>query len=200
MRCRPASALFDDELGELADEIVFVVETAQVKLETIVALPYEDTETAYKLFLQGECDWLTAVPTAKIDEVKRHADYYAAEADGWSAAMDTEREIQAFNCVMAETDNLRVAYANSVAQDPARACRLALAMALVLTHAGPGQWFDDMLDQAIELARGLDDSALLANLLVQRARAHRLVARPEPARADATEAADRKIKLLFRTA
>ncbi len=48
-----------------------------VKLERIVALPYEDVETSYKLFLQGQNDWMTTVPAAKIDEVKRHPAYYA---------------------------------------------------------------------------------------------------------------------------
>jgi predicted ATPase/class 3 adenylate cyclase len=121
---------------------------------------------------------------------QRHAAYYAQEAERWSAAMDTEREIDAFRSVMLETDNLRVAYATSLENDPARACRVALALAMVLTHVGPGRWFDDMLDQAIDIARGVDDDALLARLLTQRARVHRLVARPEPARADASEAAD----------
>lgn len=48
-----------------------------VKLEKIVALPYEDVETSYKLFIQGENDWMTTVPAAKIDEVKRNPAYYA---------------------------------------------------------------------------------------------------------------------------
>jgi len=49
-----------------------------VKLERIVALPHENTETAYKLFLQGECDWLTAIPVPKIEEIQRHPDYYVS--------------------------------------------------------------------------------------------------------------------------
>jgi oligopeptide transport system substrate-binding protein len=49
-----------------------------VKLERLVALPYDDMETSYKLFQQDQCDWMTAVPAAKIDEIKRHPDYYAA--------------------------------------------------------------------------------------------------------------------------
>ncbi|MGE0711076.1 MAG: peptide ABC transporter substrate-binding protein [Planctomycetota bacterium] len=49
----------------------------QVRLKKVVALPIEDTETAYKLFGQGQVDWLTSVPTPKIDEVKRLPTYYA---------------------------------------------------------------------------------------------------------------------------
>ncbi len=48
-----------------------------VKLEKIVALPYEDVETGYKLFQQGKNDWMTSVPSAKIDEIKRDPNYYA---------------------------------------------------------------------------------------------------------------------------
>ena len=48
-----------------------------VKLEQVVALPFEDLETAYKLFQQGQCDWNTAVPAAKILEIKRLPEYYA---------------------------------------------------------------------------------------------------------------------------
>ncbi len=43
---------------------------ANIKLEKITAFPYTDTETAYKLFLQQELDWITTVPTQKIEEVK----------------------------------------------------------------------------------------------------------------------------------
>jgi oligopeptide transport system substrate-binding protein len=49
-----------------------------VKLERVVALPYEDMETAFKLYEQNECDWLNDVPIGKIDEIKRRADFYAA--------------------------------------------------------------------------------------------------------------------------
>jgi oligopeptide transport system substrate-binding protein len=47
-----------------------------VHLTRVVALPYEDNETAYKLFQQGDCDWLSDVPVAKIDECKRLPEFY----------------------------------------------------------------------------------------------------------------------------
>ncbi len=47
-----------------------------VKLDKVTVLPYEDQNTAYKLFLEGQVHWLSAVPQAKIEEVKRHPDYY----------------------------------------------------------------------------------------------------------------------------
>ncbi|MCA8925299.1 MAG: peptide ABC transporter substrate-binding protein, partial [Planctomycetes bacterium] len=50
----------------------------EVKLERLVALPIEDMETAYKLFQTGKLDWMTAVPAAKVEEIKRDPSYYAA--------------------------------------------------------------------------------------------------------------------------
>jgi oligopeptide transport system substrate-binding protein len=47
-----------------------------VRLTKVTALPFDDLNTAYQLFLQGEIDWMPGVPQARIDEVKRHPDYY----------------------------------------------------------------------------------------------------------------------------
>ena len=49
-----------------------------VKLDTVVALPLDDLNTAYKMYLEGSIHWLSAVPTPKIEEIKRNPDYYAA--------------------------------------------------------------------------------------------------------------------------
>lgn len=53
-------------------------DAAFVKLERIVALPLDDLETAYKLYQQGECDWMDDIPVAKIEECQRRPDYYVA--------------------------------------------------------------------------------------------------------------------------
>jgi len=47
-----------------------------VKLTKITALPLEDDDVVYNKFLQGEVHWIRNVPTAKIDEAKRNADYF----------------------------------------------------------------------------------------------------------------------------
>lgn len=48
-----------------------------LRLSRITAYPYDDLETAYKLFKQGSLDWLSSVPLERIDELKRDPDYYA---------------------------------------------------------------------------------------------------------------------------
>jgi oligopeptide transport system substrate-binding protein len=54
------------------------------KLEKIVALPYDDLESAYKRYQQGTIDWMPDIPAAKIDEIKRLPDYYATPYFGTS--------------------------------------------------------------------------------------------------------------------
>ena len=49
-----------------------------VKLEKITAYPYDNMETAYKLYQDGKLHWLAQIPLPKLDEVRRRADYYAA--------------------------------------------------------------------------------------------------------------------------
>ncbi len=49
-----------------------------VKLDKVVALAYDDINTAYKMFLEGSIDWLPAIPTQQIDEIKLNPDYYVS--------------------------------------------------------------------------------------------------------------------------
>jgi oligopeptide transport system substrate-binding protein len=51
---------------------------ANVHLTKITFLPIEDLNTSYNAFLNGEIDWDTQVPLARIDEVKLHKDYQVA--------------------------------------------------------------------------------------------------------------------------
>jgi oligopeptide transport system substrate-binding protein len=48
-----------------------------VHLNRIEAKLVDDNDTAYKLFLQGELDWITTIPLPKQDEATWHPDYYA---------------------------------------------------------------------------------------------------------------------------
>ena len=48
---------------------------ANVHLTKITFLPIEDQNTAYNGFLNGEIDWDTDVPLARVDEAKLHKDY-----------------------------------------------------------------------------------------------------------------------------
>lgn len=47
-----------------------------VKLERIDALFVDDLNTAYKLYLEEKIDWLPSIPQPRVDEIKRHPDYY----------------------------------------------------------------------------------------------------------------------------
>ena len=49
-----------------------------IKLSRIEAKLIDDHDTAYKLFLQKELDWITHVPLPKIDEAKWNPAYYAS--------------------------------------------------------------------------------------------------------------------------
>ncbi|MCL2719759.1 MAG: peptide ABC transporter substrate-binding protein [Treponema sp.] len=49
---------------------------ANVHLTKITFLPIEDQNTSYNAFLNGEIDWGTDVPLARINEVKLHRDYH----------------------------------------------------------------------------------------------------------------------------
>jgi len=55
---------------------------ANVHLTKITFLPIEDQNTAYNGFLNGEIDWGTDVPLARIDEVKLHKDYHVSAQAG----------------------------------------------------------------------------------------------------------------------
>jgi oligopeptide transport system substrate-binding protein len=53
-----------------------------VHLTKITFLPIEDHNTAHQAFLNGEIDWGTEVPLARIDEVKLHKDYHVSPQVG----------------------------------------------------------------------------------------------------------------------
>jgi len=55
---------------------------ANVHLTKITFLPIDDNNTAYNAFLNGEIDWQTNIPLARIDEVKLHRDYQVSPQAG----------------------------------------------------------------------------------------------------------------------
>jgi len=55
---------------------------ANVHLTKITFLPIEDQNTAYNGYLNGEIDWGTDVPLARIDEVKLRRDYQVSAQAG----------------------------------------------------------------------------------------------------------------------
>ncbi len=49
----------------------------KVKLAKVTALCIEDQNTAYKMFKEGEIQWMTSVPQGRIDEIKHEPDFYS---------------------------------------------------------------------------------------------------------------------------
>jgi oligopeptide transport system substrate-binding protein len=52
-------------------------DAAAVHLERLTALPVQDNDTAYRLYQDGQLQWMPKVPQLKLDEVRREPDYYA---------------------------------------------------------------------------------------------------------------------------
>jgi oligopeptide transport system substrate-binding protein len=87
-----------------------------VRLRRIEALPYDDLDTAYNMFLDGKVDWLrSGVPLPKIDEIKRNPDYYAFPYLG--------SYFFRFNVSKPPFDSVQVRKAFSLAVDRETLCR-----------------------------------------------------------------------------
>jgi len=50
-----------------------------VKLSKITALPLDDLDVVYNKFVNSEVHWIKTVPTAKLDDAKKRAEYFVAE-------------------------------------------------------------------------------------------------------------------------
>ncbi len=53
-------------------------ERDKVKLDEVYAYPYEDGNTALEMYLNGELDYITGVPTERMDEMKKSDEFHAA--------------------------------------------------------------------------------------------------------------------------
>lgn len=53
-------------------------DAANIKLQQVLFIPTDDTNTAYKQFLAGESDWVPTVPPAQIDSAKARPAYYVS--------------------------------------------------------------------------------------------------------------------------
>ncbi len=99
-----------------------------VKLEQVIALPLEDMDTAYKLFQQGQCDWLSDIPLGKIEEIQRQPEYYVAPYVG--------SYFYRFNVTKKPFDDVRVRKALSMCIDREQITRDLLRAGQV-----PATWF-----------------------------------------------------------
>jgi oligopeptide transport system substrate-binding protein len=80
-----------------------------VHLKKVSAYLYDDSDTFYKLFLQGELDWIADVPSSKSREVGWNPEYYAMPVLG--------SYFYRFNVTRPPLDDVRVRQALSMSID-----------------------------------------------------------------------------------
>lgn len=112
-----------------------------VKLEQVVALPLEDMDTAFKMFQQGECDWLNDVPLGKLAEIQRLPEFYVSPYLG--------TYFYRFNVTKKPFDDARVRRAMSMCID-----REAITRDLLRAGQVPATWFTPAMP-GYEPPRGL---------------------------------------------
>ncbi len=101
---------------------------ASVKLEKVVALPYDELETAYKLYSDGKIHWLADLPPARLEEARLRPDFYIAPYLG--------TYFYRFNVKRAPCDDARVRKALSLAVD-----RRLITEHVLKGMGQPATWF-----------------------------------------------------------
>ncbi len=103
-------------------------DAAHVMLDSITVRPYDDVETAFKLYQDDQLDWLPSVPPSKMQEVLRMADYYVSPYLG--------TYYYRFNCSRPPFDDARVRRAFSIAVD-----RRVITEHVLRAGQLPASWF-----------------------------------------------------------
>jgi oligopeptide transport system substrate-binding protein len=93
-------------------------DAGSVRLERVTALPLDDLNTAYSMYLRGGVDWLPSIPQARVEEIRRHADYYVTPYFG--------TYFYRFNVTRPPFDDRRVRRAFSLATDRREICEHVL--------------------------------------------------------------------------
>jgi len=70
---------------------------ANVHLSKVTFLPIDDQNTVYNAYLNGEVDWSTGVPLARIDEVKLRKDYQRSPQLGTYYYLINNRDFKPLN-------------------------------------------------------------------------------------------------------
>ena len=98
------------------------------KLKKVTVLPFDDLDTAYKLYLEHKISWLPGLPLAKLDEIKRNPDYYVMPYLG--------TYFYRFNCTKPPFNDARVRRAFSQAID-----RKIITDQILKGGQEPATWF-----------------------------------------------------------
>ena len=96
----------------------FYWDAAAVRLDTIVAMPIANEETALLLYKTGGLDWLNSLPATLIPQLKKHPDYHKAPYLG--------TYFYRFNCTRKPFDDPRVRKAFDLALDKVKLCWFVL--------------------------------------------------------------------------
>ncbi len=101
---------------------------ALCKLDKITIFPYDDQDTVYKLFRNGQLHWVPSIPLSKRDEIQRQAEYYVSPYIG--------TYFYRYNVTQPPFDDKRVRRALSLAID-----RTVITDQVLQCGQEPATWF-----------------------------------------------------------
>ncbi|WP_168210724.1 tetratricopeptide repeat protein [Persicimonas caeni] len=115
---------------------------------------------------------------------RRHASYFCEWGQNQMALLDTEGELEAVRRMTEELANLQQALRQCVADEPARAVRLVVALSELDRRIGPLPGQLERVEQAVALAEALSDPQLEILAFEARARARQWLHQHDQARDD----------------
>lgn len=129
----------------------------KVRLKRVVVYAYDSLDTAYKMFIKNELDWLPGLPLEKLDEIKMNPDYYVMPAFG--------SYFYRFNCKRKPFDDVRVRKAFSLAID-----RKIITNSILKSGQQPATWFCPAVESVgYRPPKGLPTNVKLAQKLLAEA-------------------------------
>jgi oligopeptide transport system substrate-binding protein len=127
----------------------------EVRISQVKATIIDDLDTAYRLYLEGELDWLSALPVDKVEEATWHPHYFAMPYMGVY--------FYRFNVNQPPFDDVRVRKALSLAVD-----RVSITRQVLKGGQQPANFFCPPVGGYTSTV-GLNDNPNLANELLDQA-------------------------------
>ncbi len=158
-----------------AAEAVLIVPEGQSVVDTLDSLVaksllrvYEtdDGESRFGLFRiirEFAAERLSTMQNA-VDVERKHSQYYVEVGTRWVDEMYGKDEVERFEQLRAELDNLRAIFQRSERNDPALATKAALLIEAALRLHGPFGPLGTLLDAALETAKRANDTELEARV------------------------------------